>query len=136
LSGRPDIRRPALLGTTPLRAWRRRAADSGTPAVGGSAGRCDSPDRRSRHAPAGRDAGRADSQRTRGGTRGRGHRTSPRLPRFAEHGYLLMAAITTAGAGNLRTDIQHVVNGWKWSDAICRWRTRDVLRKSQLHLHL
>lgn len=32
--------------------------------------------------------------------------------------------------------VQQTSNGWKWSDTICRWRTLDVMRKSQLHRHL
>jgi ubiquinone/menaquinone biosynthesis C-methylase UbiE len=32
--------------------------------------------------------------------------------------------------------IQQTSNGGRFSDAICRWRTLDVMRKSQLHRHL
>jgi SAM-dependent methyltransferase len=46
-----------------------------------------------------------------------------------------VATVTTVGR-NLGNGIQRMVNGSRWSDAICRWRTRDVLRKSQIHRHL
>ena len=39
-------------------------------------------------------------------------------------------------AGPRRRDIQQTINGWKLSDTIFRWRTADVLRKSQLGRHL
>ena len=42
----------------------------------------------------------------------------------------------SAPAKHLRGDVQQTVNGWKLSDTIFRWRTSDVLRKSQLGRHL
>jgi ubiquinone/menaquinone biosynthesis C-methylase UbiE len=38
--------------------------------------------------------------------------------------------------GLLGADVQRVVNNWGLSDVIFRWRTQDVLRKSQLHRYL
>jgi ubiquinone/menaquinone biosynthesis C-methylase UbiE len=38
--------------------------------------------------------------------------------------------------GLLGADVQRLVNQFGWADAILRWRTRDVLRKTRLHSHL
>src|SRR5207244_10913553 len=45
-------------------------------------------------------------------------------------------ALMSGGAQHDRSEIQQTINRWKWSDTIFRMRTRDVLRKTGLHLHL
>ena len=36
----------------------------------------------------------------------------------------------------LPENIQRNLQNWRWVDAILRWRTRDVLRRSQIHRYL
>jgi ubiquinone/menaquinone biosynthesis C-methylase UbiE len=38
--------------------------------------------------------------------------------------------------GAFGADIQRWLNKWGWADTIMRWRTQDVMRKTQLHRHL